>query len=138
MSANIIVILLYSHNAVYPVYNTGIHTNVIRGITDGVTLSYIQYLQSIPFIPGKYCPRISTQSQQQLVDHFISAVSQIAYPNETHDNKNTDSKCSSLIFSHRQNPGRMLMTQIPSATREVLSQLHYTHIKYNIFTTYSR
>lgn len=71
--------------------------------------SYTQYLQSIPFIPGKYCPRISTERQQQLVDHCVSAVSQIAYPNETHDNKNTE-KCSSLIFSHRQNPGRVLMT----------------------------
>lgn len=63
---------------------------------------------------------------------FISAVSQIAYPNETHDNKNTG-KCSSLIFSHRQNPGRMLMTQIPSATTEVLSQSHFTHIEYHFF-----
>lgn len=88
----------------------------------------IKYLQSIPFIPSEYGPRISTESQKQLMDHFTDAASQKAYPNKTHDNKNTGCTFSSLIFLHRQNTRRMLMTQISIATGEVLSQLLYNYI----------
>ncbi len=92
----------------YLVYYTGIHTNSVRCITDRVTVTYNTCnpfrLFQVNIVPG-YPLRASSNSWIILSVLF----SQIAYPNETHYNKNTD-KCSSLIFSHRQNLGRVLMT----------------------------
>ncbi len=57
--------------AIYRVYYTGILLYT-QTLLDASLTEYTQYLQSIPFIPGKYCPRISTQGPAAAHGSFLS------------------------------------------------------------------